>query len=54
MPETTDTAWVGNVIRVPGTKKSWVNFVPGGPSLDRSVSTEEFAFRRAVVSAVLS
>ena len=48
------TASLGNVIRVPGTKKSWVNFVPAGPSLARSVMTEELAAASAAVSDELS
>ena len=34
------TATDGKVMSVPGTKKSWVNWVPGLPSLARSVITE--------------
>src|SRR5438093_3853936 len=47
---TVRTACCGKVISVPGTKKSCVNFVPAGPSFDRSVSTEELALRSAAWS----
>ena len=34
----------GKVMSVPGTKKSWVNCVPGLPSFARSVMIEELLF----------
>src|SRR5438132_7424292 len=48
------TACCGKVINVPGTKKSCVNFVPAGPSFDRSVSTDELALRSAAWSLSFS
>ena len=47
---TSATAALGKVMSVPGTKKSYVNCVPAGPSLDRSVSTDELALRSAAWS----
>ena len=35
------SAWSGKLRRVADRKKSWVNFVPGLPSFDRSVVTLE-------------
>ncbi len=43
----------GNVSSVPARKKSWVNFVPGFPSFDRSVITELFSLSSAVASWLL-
>ena len=51
---TSATACAGKVISVPGTKKSCVNLVPAGPSLARSVMTDEFAAASAAASVALS
>ena len=48
------TATLGKVMRVPFTKKSWVNLVPGFPSFARSVITEELALARVASSDELS
>ena len=51
---TSDTASCGKVMSVPLTKKSLLNWVPGGPSLARSVSTDELLLSRALASDALA
>ena len=50
---TVATADCGNVMRVPVTKKSCEYAVPGGPSFERSVSTDWLLFATAALSMAL-